>query len=262
MLVKKRISVVGSAFFEKKAAKVDNFFRLSKFFRVYVAVSGIPDEFLGAGFVVEVAREDEEVVAEAVEVLKHQGVYFLECVKAENHSFGAAANGATEVCKGAYLGASGQYEAVNFGCLRVEGVDLLFEFGDLLLAETAQLSRFLFGRIGGKVSADVEEGVLHFLKRCAYLRRTVGMCEYESQGGRELVNGAVSVEARGGFGYALASYKGCGAGIAGACIEVAFCHGVCMEIFIYNASASQLLYKGCWFGLFGYCRGQFGVAVV
>ena len=100
--------------------------------------SGLPEEFLHACQVVEVAREDEEVVAEAVEVAEHEVVDFLLCVEAEYHSFGAAADGAGQVGVGAEGGAAGQHEGAGRRGGGVEGVDPALALGDVGLGEAEE----------------------------------------------------------------------------------------------------------------------------
>lgn len=145
--------------------------------------SGLPKEFLHACQVVEVAREDEEVVAEAVEVAEHEVVDFLLCVEAEYHSFGAAADGAGQVGVGAEGGAAGQHEGAGRRGGGVESVDPALALGDVGLGEAEEPGGGLGRGVGGQVGAYVEQDVLYVPQVGAYVGGAVWLAEDDAEGG-------------------------------------------------------------------------------
>lgn len=98
--------------------------------RVDVAL-GAPGEFGGAGEVVDVAGEDEEVVAEAVDVGEDYGVDVGSGVgEGEDVAFGASADCAGDVGVGGSDRAAGEYELAELRDHGVEEVDLVFEVAE------------------------------------------------------------------------------------------------------------------------------------
>ena len=78
----------------------------------------------------------------------------------EDSAFGATAYGAGYVGVGGEQGSSGEDEGSDFGGCFVEGVDVVFEFGDVLGGEAPGGWLLSFGYCGGEVSSEVEEHVL------------------------------------------------------------------------------------------------------
>lgn len=133
---------------------------------------GAPGEFGGAGEVVDVAGEDEEVVAEAVDVGEDYGVDVGSGVgEGEDVAFGASADCAGDVGVGGSDRTAGEYELAELRDHRVEEVDLVFEVaergggdggfrgGGLVVGGVVIVGVLVAGG-GGEVGSDVEEGVV------------------------------------------------------------------------------------------------------
>ena len=93
-----------------------------KFFSFPRCLPFLPGDVGHSGAVVEVARQDEEVVAQAVYVFHERGVHVFLLGEGDDAAFCAAADGACHLREGREGCAAGENEGVYLGRLRVEFV--------------------------------------------------------------------------------------------------------------------------------------------
>ena len=161
---------------------------------------------------VEVAPEHEHQIRQAVEVLARAVVdgFFLR--EADEHAFGAAADGAAQVGLAGGAGAAGEDEVLERGEVFVPGVERGFEFVDLFGRDHAHAGDAHF-------AAQIEQVVLHVGEQGAHVVGQ-GFGEQHADAGVEFVDFAQRVDAQAVLGDAVAVAEAGGAGVAGAGVNL------------------------------------------
>ena len=111
---------------------------------------------------VEFSCQDEEVVAEAVNVCDSlfidDGSFFDE---PQDGAFGSSADGAAYVCYGCGTASSRQYETAEWGQGGIDAIDFFFHACDHLWGDDVVGSHLSLAVVGGEVASEDEEVVLH-----------------------------------------------------------------------------------------------------
>lgn len=162
-------------------------------------LAGNPEDVGGTGVVAD-AGHDEEEIGEAVEIFEGEVIEVFEFSKAEDFDFGAAADSAGVMDNGRGARSTGENEALEGAEAFDKSVNPLLKLGDLAFRD-AECGGFGFLRRFGdaEIRTEIEEVVLDVEEDFDdFGRERFG--EGKTEGGIELVDGAVGDDARMGLG--------------------------------------------------------------
>ena len=125
---------------------------------------------------------------------------------------------------GGGLRASGKDKGAEWFEAGVVDVGKVFEFFNVFPGYAGFQAVGAFVGTAGKISAEVEEFVLDVAEVVGFLGRDARTCGHEPYHGVEFVDCSVGFYSYVVFLYSLASYQGCHAAVASACVNVAFFH--------------------------------------
>lgn len=194
---------------------------------------------------IETAGEDEQIIAQAVDVAGHKRMHIHAGIgKIKHFALGPAAHGAGHMGHARGHRPARQDECALGGHRSVEAVDSLLEGLDLGFVDRGgwEIGRqWLIGihlrRGGGEVGAETEH---HFIDADEETRVLLGsgdgadMGMYQSDVGIKLIHSTVGVDTWRIFSHARPAHKSCGATIAGARVEHTFLHSCKCTPFFRN----------------------------
>ena len=196
----------------------------------------LPKYFTFFLVLVHFAREDEQIVGQAVDVGQQLGGDFCLGGQRQDAAFGAAADGAADVAQGGPAASARQHEGAERGQEAVQAVYLGFQRLHLRRLHHRSRPQGRPRGVRGQLRADGKERVLHAPEGggVAFVRRVGGQ---QAEAGVQFVHRAVGFQADVGFGDALAAHQRGGAGVAGTGVEGAFlgrCHKADAMLKVYD----------------------------
>ena len=162
----------------------------------------------------EMAREDEEVVGQAVDVARQQAVHLGLLGQLHDAALGAAADGACHMALGRSHVAAGNDKTAERGQRCLQGVDAVLHIGHSGVGQLGQRERHLF--LGSEKGLHDKEVALHLLEQAVL--GAVGVLNHFGQEADvrvELIHGAIGLHTGVELGHTGASHQRGGAFVAG-----------------------------------------------
>ena len=174
------------------------------FFFLFTSI--LPNFFALACKKIQLFGQNEEIIAQSVDVLLHFGRYGGLFCEGYDATLSTTTDGAADMRLGCLLRTSWEDETLAFGEFVHDAVDLVFQFLD---GSFGQMGRRVEGRlvlVSSQVGAHVEQVVLDALHEGLL----VAFWKHggkESEVGVEFIDGAISLQTDAGLRNALTTYE-------------------------------------------------------
>ena len=129
----------------------------------FLFTSILPNFFAFACKKIQLFGQNEEIIAQSVDVLLHFGRHRGLFGEGYDATLGTATDGATDMRLGSLLSAAWENETLTLGELVHDAVDLVFEFLDGAFGQIGRGVQLCLVLVCSQIGADVEQVVLDAL---------------------------------------------------------------------------------------------------